>query len=146
MKNLKTFESFKINEISSELKDRTINKMKSLGHNNRAEKLDKQYNNINYNFDNFINKQLFGKDFIDSIEIKNVRDKKCVYISLSNRQEYNTSHYNILYFIKDDTYHYLPNKNNISRKDVRLLSKIASIVNPNTKYLTGTGDIEINDY
>jgi hypothetical protein len=144
---MKYLKKYKLFEISSELKDRAVNKMKSLGYSNRATNLDKLYNNINYNFDEFIGKKLFNTDeFILNIEVKNTRDKKNITINLSNKRQYNTSNSSIMYLIDDDKYIYLPNENYISRKDVRLLSKIASVVNPNNKYLNGVGDIKINKY
>ena len=152
MKKIKKFGNF-INEISRELVDRTSDAMIDRGQNKRAKTLITNYNNANYNFDDFIGKELFGDHIkririIDSIKVGdekfNKKENEQIEIFLSNNREYNTSSSTINYDILNDEYLYLPN--NISRRDVRLLGKIAQVMNPDTKYLKGTDGIKIIGY
>lgn len=156
MKNIKKFDNF-LNEISRELVDRTSDTMIDRGQNKRAKNLVKDYNTINYNFDDFIGKELFG-DIIGSIRIidydnntargrvhkANKKENERLEIYLNNDSQYNRHSSNIQYDILNDEYLYLPN--DINRKDVRLLGKIAQVMNPDTKYLKGTGGIKITGY
>jgi predicted RNA-binding protein YlqC (UPF0109 family) len=159
MKKIKKFDNF-LNEISRELVDRASDAMIDRGQSKRARNLVTDYNNVNYNFDKFIGRELFGET-INSIRIIDYGDDFTRYdreenhlankvenerleIYLSNNEQYNRSSSTLHYDILNDKFLYLPN--NISRKDVRLLGKIAQVVNTDTKYLKGTGDIKVIGY
>lgn len=148
MKKLKTFKE--LNELSKELIDKTSDAMISKGQPRRAKNLVDTYNKTNYKFDQFIDKQLFNKEFIGNIKIEKTthKDKSfdVIEVYVSNRQEFNTSHGTLVYYINEDKWVGLPHKNYITRQDVRTLGKIAAVVNPDTKYLKGTGDIEVGEY
>ena len=157
MKKIKKFDNF-LNEISREAIDRTSDAMISRGQSRRAKKLVTTYNETNYDFSEFIGRELFG-NIIKSIRVidnddvtprgsnifvANKKENERLEIYLSNNQEYNRSSQTIQYDIINDKYLYLPGK--ISRKDVRLLGKIAQVVNPDTKYINSTGGIKVDEY
>jgi len=157
MKKIRKFENF-VNEISRELVDRASDAMIDRGQSTRAKTLVTDYNNVNYNFDDFVGKELFG-DYITRIRIidyddvtargidthiANKKENERLEIYLSNNEQYNRSSSTVQYDILNDEYLYLPN--DISRRDVRLLGKIAQVMNPDTKYLKGTGGIKIMGY
>lgn len=150
MKKLKTFSE--LNELSRELIDRTSDAMYSRGQKTRAKKLVNTYNETNYNFKSFIGKSLFKNEFVINIVIDKEEyndqfsNKEIIKVYTSNKQEFNTSHGTVVYYIDEDKWVGLPHKNEIGRQDVRLLSKIAAVVNPDTKYLKGTGDIQVGEY
>ena len=148
MKKIKNFQDYSVNELSKDLIDRTANIMTSRNQPNRAKKLIDTYNDTNYDFKQFINKPIFDDEYIINIKIQKDNDtgKNQIILYISNRQQYNTSNHSICYSIDEDKYLWLPHKSRVSRKDVRLLGKIAAIVNPDTQYKTGTGDIEVGDY
>jgi hypothetical protein len=148
MKHLKQFDE--LNELSRELIYRASDAMIDKGQHKRAARLFNTYNKKNYKFDQFIDKPLFDGEFIINIEIKKEpfrnTEVDVINVRLSNKQEFNTTHGSIYYYIDEDKWIGLPHKNNVSRQDARLLAKIAAVVNPETKYLKGTGDIEIGMY
>lgn len=148
MKKLKTFSE--LNELSRELIDKASDAMISKGQHKRASRLFNTYNEANYNFKPFIGKPLFEKEYIVNIKIDKEEHSGQKYdvilIYYSNNQEFNTSHGTALYYINEDKWVGLPHKHNVTRQDARLLGKIAAVVNPDTKYLKGTGDIQVGEY
>jgi hypothetical protein len=140
----------KVEELSRELINRTSDAMISKGQNRRARNLIHTYYDANYDFKTFIDKSLFKDEFIGNIVID--EEEHCgkyvevIKVYYSNNQEFNTSHGNIVYYIDEDKWVGIPHKNNVSRQDARLLGKIATVVNPDTKYKNGTADIEIENY
>ena len=119
--------------------------------------LDNSFSSLNvFNFfiiyNNFftLSNTLFEKEFIVNIKIDKEEHSGKKYdvilIYYSNNQEFNTSHGTTLYYINEDKWVGLPHKNEVTRQDTRLLGKIAAVVNTDTKYLKGTGDIEIGGY
>jgi hypothetical protein len=143
MENLKLFEEF-INELSSDIINKTADVMKSKGQYNRADELIKKM------YDKFINNELCGGEIIN-ISKKTSKIFKNEYleivVSFDRKWFNNGKDYYIKYDINKDKLD-LPNKYGvkISRKDVRLLSNIIVLINPNTQYKNGTGDIKITDY
>ena len=141
MKKIKNFKDYSVNELSKELIDRTADIMKSKGQPKRAKNLLDTYNDANYDFSQFKNMPIFDDLHVGDIYIDN--DDNVISIDIETEDSAN---YTINYDIENDKYLGLPSKNKISRKDVRLLGKIAAVINPNTQYKTGTGDIAINNY
>ena len=148
MKKLKTFGE--LNEISKELIDKTSDAMISKGQHRRATRLVNTYNDTHYDLKQFKGKSIFDGEFIVNIRMSKEsygeKQHNVITLNISNNKEYNTSHSTVVYDIDNDTYMGLPHKRNISRQDVRLLGKIASIINPDTQYKKGTGNIEIGEY
>ena len=145
MKSIKLFEEF-INELSGALINRTVDTMKSKGQYNRADNLIKTL------YDKFIHNELCGGEIINISKkiiskFFNPREYLEITISYNKKWMNNGEDYHIKYYFDEDKL-YLPDKYGvkISRKDVRLLSNIISLINPNTKYKTGTGDIKISEY
>lgn len=139
-----------LNELSKGLITRASDLMASRGQNKRADNLIKSYNKVNYDFSPFIGKPLFEDEFAINIIIDKDRhgDKytDVITIYVSNKKEFNTSHHQVTYYIDQDKWVGLPYKGRVSRKDARMLGKIAEVVNPDTKYKNGAGDIEIGEY
>lgn len=139
-----------LNELSKELIDRTSDAMFSRGQKTRAKKLVNTYNEANYDFKSFIGKPLFKNEYILNIKIDKEdhsgKEYDVILIYYSNNQEFNRSHGTTSYYINEDKWVGLPHKHEVTRQDARLLGKIAAIVNPDTKYLKGPGDIQIGEY
>jgi hypothetical protein len=140
----------KVEELSRELIDRTSDAMISRNQHRRANRLLHSYFDANYDFKPFVGKSIFRDEFVINIKMdeENIKDTKLevIKIYISNNTEFNTSHHTMIYYINEDKWEGFPHKSNISRQDVRLLGKIAAVVNPETKYKTGTADVEIGEY
>jgi len=117
MKKLKTFTQ--LNELSKELIDKASNAMISRGQGRRASKLVNTYNDVHYDFKQFVGKPIFKGEFIRNIgmstEAFGDKRKDVIKLFISNNQEYNTSQSTVIYFIEDDEYRYLPHKGNVTR-------------------------------
>jgi len=150
VKNFKQFvNEQQLNEISSELRNNAISSMKNKGMDKRAEKWTQFY--VDRDLNDFKNKEIFdGKLIIYGFRIvddKNrdgdtIKKLKISYGSPRN-QEYNRTHGTLVYYINSDEYSI---NYEIDRKTARILSKIATIMNNNSKYSNGIGDFKIKGW
>tara|TARA_R110000772_G_scaffold17946_3_gene49953 strand:+ start:118078 stop:118578 length:501 start_codon:yes stop_codon:yes gene_type:complete len=125
-----------LNELSPETKASAMGKMRDKGQTKRADNLYLQ------NLQKFV-----GVDIYDNFKIKGFRNQEysenksdgAIFIDLENANDSNQ----ITYYTKMDYYDFAYE---ISRRDARLLSKIALTINPETQYRNGTGDFKIKGY
>jgi hypothetical protein len=161
MKNIKTFNQ--LFELSNELINRVSDKMIAKGQINRANDLKKPKNKKSISiYDEFIGKILFQGVYtlselpesvtelkgyeISNIERKELKGNETLEIDLIDKDDSSSvpETDKLCYDILNDKY--LNFWRYISRKDARLLGKIAAKVNPNTQYIRGTGDFRIRNY
>lgn len=150
VKNFKEFvNEEKLNEISSELRNNAISSMKDKGMDKRGEKWIQFY--INKDLNDFKNKEIFDDKLIIygfRIVDNEKRDGdiiKTLEISYGSprNQEYNKTHGTLVYYINSDKYSI---NHEIDRKTARILSKIATIINNDSKYSNGIGDFKIKGW
>jgi hypothetical protein len=141
VKNFKQFvNEQKLNEISSELRNNAISKMKDSGMDKRAEKWTQFY--LDKSLTDFKNKEIFDDKLI--IYGFRLNDNKLdISYGSPRNQEYNRTHGTIVYYLTTDEYSI---NYEVDRKTARILSKIASIVNPDSKYSNGIGDFKIKGW
>jgi len=127
-----------LNELSPEVKSRTIQAMKDKGQNQRAKKWEKYYDEEK--FSSFIGKPIFGEGLIISnVEVLN-NDQ--VIITIGTRTS--KSLQNVIdYLIKRDKF---TDVGLIDKASARVLAKIAMAVNPETQYRNGIGDFKVKGY
>jgi len=132
----------KVNEISSELRNNAISKMKDRGMDKRAEEWTQFY--LDKALTDFKNKEIFDDKLIIYGFRLNDKDNT-LYINYGSprNQEYNRTHGTIVYYLTTDEYSI---NYEVDRKTARILSKIASIVNPESKYSNGIGDFKIKGW
>lgn len=150
VKNFKQFvNEQKLNEISQELRNNTISSMKDKGMNKRAEKWTQFY--VDKDLNDFKNKEIFDDKLIiygfRIVDNKNrdgnvIKTLEISYGSPRN-QEYNRTHGTLVYYINSDEYSI---NYEIDRKTARTLSKIATIMNNDSKYSNGIGDFKIKGW
>ena len=150
VKNFKEFvNEEKLNEISSELRNNAISSMKDKGMDKRAEKWTQFY--VDKDLSDFKNKEIFDDKLIIygfRIVDNEKRDGdiiKTLEISYGSprNQEYNKTHGTLVYYINSDEYSI---NHEIDRKTARILSKIATIINNDSKYSNGIGDFKIKGW
>ena len=150
VKNFKQFvNEQKLNEISSELRNNAISSMKDKGMDKRAEKWTQFY--VDKDLNDFKGKEIFDDKYIiygfRIVDNKNrdgniIKTLEIRYGSPRN-QEYNRTYGTIVYYINSDEY----SKNyEIDRKTAKTLSKIATIMNNDSKYSNGIGDFKIKGW
>jgi hypothetical protein len=133
----------KLNEISSELRNNAISKMKDKGMYKRAEKWTQFY--FDKSLADFKNKEIFdGKEIIYDISLNDKDNTLEIRHSSPRNQEYNRTRGMIVYRLTTDEYSIKDEE--VDRKTARILSKIASIVNPESKYSNGIGDFKIKGW
>lgn len=150
---VKNFNQFvneqKLNEISSELRNNAISSMKDKGMDKRAEKWIQFY--VDKDLNDFKNKEIFddkliiyGFRIVDNINRDGniIKTLEISYGSPRN-QEYNKTHGTLVYYINSDEYSI---NHEIDRKTARILSKIATIMNNDSKYSNGIGDFKIKGW
>ena len=150
VKNFKQFvNEQKLNEISSELRNNAISSMKDKGMDKRAEKWTQFY--VDKDLSDFKNKEIFddkliiyGFRIVDN-EKRDGNIIKTLEISYGSprNQEYNKTHGTLVYYIDSDEYSI---NYEIDRKTARILSKIATIMNNDSKYSNGIGDFKIKGW
>jgi hypothetical protein len=132
----------KVNEISSELRNNVISKMKDRGMDKRAEKWTEYY--LDKSLTDFKNKEIFDdKLIIYGFRLNNKDNTLDISYGSPRNQEYNRTHGTIVYYLTTDEYSI---NYEVDRKTARILSKIASIVNPESKYSNGIGDFKIKGW
>jgi hypothetical protein len=144
---IKLFEDF-ITELSSDTILSAARKMDDLKQNNRSNKLLK-----NSVFSEFIDSELcLGKikDISKKSEksiFKSDTDYLNIVIDYNRKWMNNSKDYTIKYDINKDKL-IIPKAYGVevTRKDARILSKIVSVINPNSQYKNGVGDITITHY
>ena len=150
VKNFKQFvNEQKLNEISSELRNNAISSMKDKGMDKRAEKWTQFY--IDRDLNDFKNKEIFDDKLIiygfrivdDKNRDGNVIKKLEISYGSPRNQEYNRTYGTLVYYINSDEYSI---NYEIDRKTARTLSKIASIMNNDSKYSNGVGDFKIKGW
>ena len=132
-----------IKEISPELRQSAISKMKDRGQERRAEKWTQHYGTKD--LDKFKDREfttINGENLV--IYSFRIEDPNTLHISYGSprNKEFNRTQGTLVYNIKKDYF----NIENVTRKTARLLGLIAATVNPNTKYKNGTGDFNIQGY
>lgn len=150
VKNFKQFvNEQKLNEISSKLRNNAISSMKDKGMYKRAEKWTQFY--VDKDLNDFKNKEIFDDKLIiygfRIVDNKNrdgniIKTLEISYGSPRN-QQYNRTHGTLVYYINSDEYDI---NYEIDRKTARLLSKIATIMNNDSKYSNGIGDFKIKGW
>ncbi len=150
VKNFKQFvNEQKLNEISSELRNNAISSMKDRGMNRRAEKWTQFY--LDKELNDFKDKEIFNDKFIiygfRIVDNKNrdgdtIKTLEIRYGSPRN-QEYNRTYGTLVYWINSDEYSI---NYEIDRKTARILSKIATTMNNDSKYSNGIGDFKIKGW
>jgi len=132
----------KVNEISSELRNNVISKMKDRGMDKRAEKWTQYY--LDKSLTDFKNKEIFDdKLIIYGFSLNDKDNTLDISYGSPRNQEYNRTHGTIVYYLTTDEYSI---NYEVDRKTARILSKIASIVNPESKYSNGIGDFKIKGW
>ena len=132
----------KVNEISSELRNNVISKMKDRGMDKRAEKWTEYY--LDKSLTDFKNKEIFDdKLIIYGFRLNDKDNTLDISYGSPRNQEYNRTHGTIVYYLTTDEYSI---NYEVDRKTARILSKIASIVNPESKYSNGIGDFNIKGW
>jgi hypothetical protein len=132
----------KVNEISSELRNNVISKMKDRGMDKRAENWTQYY--LDKSLTDFKNKEIFDdKLIIYGFRLNNKDNTLDISYGSPRNQEYNRTHGTIVYYLTTDEYSI---NYEVDRKTARILSKIASIVNPESKYSNGIGDFKIKGW
>jgi hypothetical protein len=132
----------KVNEISSELRNNVISKMKDRGMDKRAEKWTEYY--LDKSLTDFKNKEIFDdKLIIYGFRLNDKDNTLDISYGSPRNQEYNRTHGTIVYYLTTDEYSI---NYEVDRKTARILSKIASIVNPESKYSNGIGDFKIKGW
>jgi hypothetical protein len=132
----------KVNEISSELRNNVISKMKDRGMDKRAEKWTQYY--LDKSLTDFKNKEIFDdKLIIYGFRLNDKDNTLDISYGSPRNQEYNRTHGTIVYYLTTDEYSI---NYEVDRKTARILSKIASIVNPESKYSNGIGDFKIKGW
>jgi hypothetical protein len=132
----------KVNEISSELRNNVISKMKDRGMDKRAEKWTEYY--LDKSLTDFKNKEIFDdKLIIYGFRLNDKDNTLDISYGSPRNQEYNRTHGTIVYYLTTDEYSI---NYEVDRKTARILSKIASIVNPKSKYSNGIGDFKIKGW
>ena len=151
--NVKNFKQFvneqKLNEISSELRNNAISSMKDKGMDKRAEKWTQFY--VDKDLNDFKDKEIFDDKLIiygfkivdDKNRDGNVIKKLEISYGSPRNQEYNRTHGTLVYYINRDEYSI---NYEIDRKTARILSKIATIMNNDSKYSNGIGDFKIKGW
>jgi hypothetical protein len=132
----------KVNEISSELRNNVISKMKDRGMDKRAENWTQYY--LDKSLTDFKNKEIFDdKLIIYGFRLNDKDNTLDISYGSPRNQEYNRTHGTIVYYLTTDEYSI---NYEVDRKTARILSKIASIVNPESKYSNGIGDFKIKGW
>lgn len=129
-----------LNEISPELRNRTISTMKDRGQLKRADKWEQHH--LNKDLENFKGKEIFQDCIIYSFRLDELHGRNVVYINYGTprEKEFNRIHGSITYDITLDDYSI---NHAIDRRSARTLSLIAKILNPNTKYASGGQGFQI---
>jgi hypothetical protein len=150
VKNFKQFiNEQNLNEISSEVRNNAISSMKDKGMDKRAEKWIQFY--VDKDLNDFKNKEIFddkliiyGFKIVDNINRDGniIKTLEITYGSPRN-QEYNRTHGTLVYYINSDEYSI---NYEIDRKTAKILSKIATIMNNDSKYSNGIGDFKIKGW
>ena len=150
VKNFKQFvNEQQLNEISSELRNNAISSMKDKGMDKRAEKWTQFY--VDKDLNDFKNKEIFDDKLIiygfrivdDKNRDGNVIKKLEISYGSPRNQEYNRTYGTLVYYINSDEYSI---NYEIDRKTARTLSKIATIMNNDSKYSNGIGDFKIKGW
>ncbi|MFW6242943.1 MAG: hypothetical protein ACOC2W_02195 [bacterium] len=141
-----------VNEISQDLVNKTTQAMRDKGMNKRADKLSDD--NIKRLMEEFVDLPLYENYVIMGFSIKNKPEfntyenkninKLVIHVGSPRTQQYNTTTFQIEYDIDNDQYY--TGYDEIDRKSARILSKIATKINPNTKYKDGIGDFKIKGW
>ena len=125
-----------ISELSPETKASAMGKMRDKGQTGRADRLYLQ------NLEKFV-----GMDIFDNFKITEFKNQEHVEDKVDGKITIVMVNANgpgqVVYYNKMDYYDFTYS---ISRKDARLLSKIAVTMNPETQYKNGTGDFNIIGY
>ncbi len=129
-----------LNEISPELRNRAMSKMKDRGQLKRADKWEQHH--VNKDLENFKGKEIFGDSIIYGFRLDELHGMKVLYINYGSprNKEFNRVHGNIIYNIDRDDYSI---DYEIDRNSARTLSLIAKIINPNTNYSPGGQNFKI---
>lgn len=124
-------------ELSPETRKQALDKMRSKGQTDRADKWEKHHALKDL-------KKFEGKPYNDEFTVQSFSlENGNIVIHLGSRN----SSSNAIYDVKKDTYVQTPGPDGkITRKTARLLSLIAKEVNPDTQYKNGTGDFKIQGY
>lgn len=138
-----------MNEISPKLRNDTISRMKDKGMDKRAEKWTQVY--VDKDLKDFKGQNIFDDKLIiyafhidDSKNRRGDANKSLVITYGSPRsQQYNTTQGTIAYYFDRDEYSI---NHEITRKTARTLSKIATIMNDETKYSNGIDDFKIKGW
>lgn len=131
-----------LNEISHNVFNRAMDVAKERGMEIRAYNMGKTY------FRKFIGKPLFGGEIIEiGVSAPKHSNIKLVVITYQVTNEYGSSStHSLLYDITKDEYKYNFEMNPIERRDAVILSKIAKMINPETKYASPTANFRIKGY
>ena len=135
-------ESKDINEISPELQQRAIKGMQDRGHEDRATKWDKHY--AIKDLEQFKELPIFDGYIIYGFDKDPKTNTIVIHYGSPRSQQFNRTQGRIDYDNNADKYYGVSMA--ISRKDARILGKIAQTVNPETKYGKGGDDFKIKGY
>jgi len=141
---IKRVNESELDEISTDMRQRAIDSMKNKGQERRADKWTQHYGTKDLKkFEETEFELNERKSIIYAFKING--DSLDISYGSPRNQQFNNHSGSLEYIISADKYRG-EDRMRMPRKTARLFALIASTVNPNTKFKSGTGEFKINNY